>query len=100
MANLGEPESPVLLVTRPQKALDLDVGDNTESSPALTVNIDDLEVDIYVFVYERYTRAFTMMLDLSVGTVNKHRENMQRKIDCHTAAEIARLAIREALLGA
>ena len=38
-------------------------------------------------------------LDLSLGTVNKHRENLQRKLDCHSAAEIARLAIREGLLG-
>jgi DNA-binding NarL/FixJ family response regulator len=40
------------------------------------------------------------MLNLSLGTVKKHRENMQRKLDCHSAAEIARLAIREGLLGA
>ncbi len=40
------------------------------------------------------------MLDLSLGTVKKHRENLQRKLDCHSAAEIARLAIREGLLGA
>jgi DNA-binding NarL/FixJ family response regulator len=39
-------------------------------------------------------------LDLSLGTVKKHRENLQRKLDCHSAAEIARLAIREGLLDA
>ena len=39
-------------------------------------------------------------LDLSLGTVKKHRENLQRKLDCHSAAELARLAIREGLLGA
>ena len=38
------------------------------------------------------------MLDLSLGTVKKHRENLQRKLDCHSAAELARLAIREGLL--
>lgn len=37
-------------------------------------------------------------LDLSVGTAKKHRENLQRKLDCHSAAELARLAIREGLL--
>ncbi len=37
-------------------------------------------------------------LDLSLGTVKKHRENLQRKLDCHSAAELARLAIREGLL--
>lgn len=39
-------------------------------------------------------------LDLSLGTVKKHRENLQRKLDCHSAAELARLAIREGLLNA
>ena len=38
------------------------------------------------------------VLDLSLGTVKKHRENLQRKLDCHSAAELARLAIREGLL--
>lgn len=38
------------------------------------------------------------LLSLSLGTVKKHRENLQRKLDCHSAAELARLAIREGLL--
>jgi DNA-binding NarL/FixJ family response regulator len=37
------------------------------------------------------------VLELSVGTVKKHRENLQRKLDCHSSAELARLAIREGL---
>ena len=35
---------------------------------------------------------------MSLGTAKKHRENLQRKLDCHSAAELARLAIREGLL--
>jgi DNA-binding NarL/FixJ family response regulator len=38
-------------------------------------------------------------LRMSLGTAKKHRENLQRKLDCHSAAELARLAIREGLLG-
>jgi DNA-binding NarL/FixJ family response regulator len=38
------------------------------------------------------------LLGLSLGTVKKHRENLQRKLDCRSAAELARLAIREGLL--
>jgi DNA-binding NarL/FixJ family response regulator len=38
------------------------------------------------------------LLGLSLGTVKKHRENLQRKLDCHSAEELARLAIREGLL--
>ena len=37
-------------------------------------------------------------LGVSLGTVKKHRENLQRKLDCHSAAELARLAIREGLV--
>ena len=37
-------------------------------------------------------------LGISLGTAKKHRENLQRKLDCHSAAELARLAIREGLL--
>ena len=37
-------------------------------------------------------------LDMSLGTAKKHRENLQRKLDCHSAAELARIAIREGLL--
>jgi len=37
-------------------------------------------------------------LAISLGTAKKHRENLQRKLDCHSAAELARLAIREGLL--
>lgn len=37
-------------------------------------------------------------LHLSIGTAKKHRENLQRKLDCHSAAELARLAISEGLL--
>lgn len=37
-------------------------------------------------------------LKMSLGTAKKHRENLQRKLDCHSPAELARLAIREGLL--
>jgi DNA-binding NarL/FixJ family response regulator len=39
-------------------------------------------------------------LDMSLGTAKKHRENLQRKLACNSAAALARLAIREGLLEA
>lgn len=39
-------------------------------------------------------------LEMSLGTAKKHRENLQRKLDCHSAAELALLAIKEGLLNA
>ena len=43
-------------------------------------------------------KEVAFQLGVSLGTVKKHRENLQRKLDCHSAAELARLAIREGLL--
>ncbi len=37
-------------------------------------------------------------LDISLGTVKKHRENLQRKLKAHPVAELARIAIQEGLL--
>ncbi len=37
-------------------------------------------------------------LSMSLSTAKKHRENLQRKLNVHSAAELARLAIREGLL--
>lgn len=37
-------------------------------------------------------------LGITLGTAKKHRENLQRKLDCHSAAELALFAIKEGLL--
>jgi two-component system response regulator NreC len=37
-------------------------------------------------------------LGMSLGTAKKHRENLQRKLEVNSAAELARIAIREGLL--
>jgi DNA-binding NarL/FixJ family response regulator len=39
-------------------------------------------------------------LGMSLGTSKKHRENLQRKLECHSAAELALLAIKEGMLSA
>ena len=58
---------PLLLVTRPQKSVDFTIGDNTAASPAVTIHLNNLEVDFYAFLYERYVRAFTLDLTMNVG---------------------------------
>ncbi len=69
VAELGNDDGndPMLLVTRPQRAIDFTIGDNTAQSPALTVHLRDLEIDVYAFLFERYTRAFTMSATLDIG---------------------------------
>jgi len=46
----------------------------------------------------RANKEVASQLGLSLGTVKKHRENLQRKLDLHSASELARLAIKEGLL--
>jgi MYXO-CTERM domain-containing protein len=58
---------PLLLVTRPQKPLDFTIGNNDAINPALTIHLTNLEVDFYAFLYERYTRVFTLELTMNVG---------------------------------
>lgn len=58
---------PLLLVTRPTRALDFSIGENTATSPALTLHLSHLEVDFYPFAFERYTRAFTLDLSMNIG---------------------------------
>jgi DNA-binding NarL/FixJ family response regulator len=48
----------------------------------------------------RSNKEIARELSISLGTAKKHRENLQRKLDCHSTADLARLAIREGLLGA
>jgi hypothetical protein len=69
LSNLASDQGndPLLLVTRPTRALDFKIGENTVASPALTIGISHLEVDFYAFLYERYVRAFTMDLSMNVG---------------------------------
>ncbi|MCB9882639.1 MAG: response regulator transcription factor, partial [Planctomycetes bacterium] len=43
-------------------------------------------------------KEVAMVLKISPATVKKHRENLQAKLDCHSPADLARLAIREGLL--
>ncbi len=69
LADLGSDtgNDPLLLVTRPQKAIDFTIGDGTTTSPHLTIHLKNLEVDFYGFLFERYTRAFTMDLTMNIG---------------------------------
>jgi hypothetical protein len=63
----GSGKEPVMLVLRPQNPLDFTVGDGTEDSPRLSIAINDLEVDFYAYLFERYVRGFTVSLTLNLG---------------------------------
>jgi hypothetical protein len=69
LAELGteEGDDPLLLVTRPAKPIDFTIGDGTEASPSLTLHLSEFNIDFYAFIFERYTRGFTVTLDMNVG---------------------------------
>lgn len=76
-------------------------GGAQEQSPT-TSRLDTLtprEREVFqLLALGRANKEVARDLGMSVGTAKKHRENLQRKLDCHSAAELARLAIREGLL--
>ena len=53
---------------------------------------------LQLLVLGKSNKEVAHQLDITVGTTKKHRENLQRKLDCHSAAEMTLLAIREGLL--
>src|SRR5262245_40237359 len=69
----------------------------SESSALGTLTPREREV-FQLLALGKANKEVAAVLDLSLGTVKKHRENLQRKLDCHSAAELARMAIREGLL--
>lgn len=70
----------------------------TNESSALQV-LTPREREVFqLLALGKANKEVAALLGLSLGTVKKHRENLQRKLDCHSAAELARLAIREGLL--
>lgn len=74
------------------------------SQPAATTPLQSLtprEREVFqLLALGKSNKQVARELSMSLGTAKKHRENLQRKLDCHSTAELARLAIREGLLGA
>lgn len=66
-AELGQGDDPLLLVTRPAKPIDFSIGDGTEASPSLIISLSEFNIDFYAFIFERYTRGFTVTLDMQIG---------------------------------
>ncbi len=79
------------------RALRGDVPAPSEKSALAVLTPREREV-FQMLAIGKANKEVAAALDLSLGTVKKHRENLQRKLDCHSAAELARLAIKEGLL--
>lgn len=75
-------------------------GDKHEVGKGSVLMLTPREREVFVLLAMGKTnKEVARDCKISVGTVKKHRENVQRKLDCHSPAELARLAIREGMLG-
>jgi DNA-binding NarL/FixJ family response regulator len=82
------------LVARMRRGDTLENGGASRLS-SLTVR----ERDVFqLLALGKSNKEISRQLEISLGTAKKHRENLQRKLDCHSTAELARLAIREGLM--
>ncbi len=73
------------------------LGEPHPASPLASLTAREREV-FQLLALGKSNKDVARELKMSLGTARKHRENLQRKLDCHSAAELARLAIREGLL--
>jgi len=68
----------------------------------LTTNVQSLtprEREVFqLLALGKSNKEVANALQVTLGTAKKHRENVQRKLDCHSTAEMALLAIREGLM--
>lgn len=72
------------------------------SQPTATTRLQSLtprEREVFqLLALGKSNKQVARELSMSLGTAKKHRENLQRKLDCHSTAELTRLAVREGLL--
>jgi MYXO-CTERM domain-containing protein len=64
---LDDRKAPLALVLRPQTPLNFTIGQGTMMDPLINVGIQDMRVDFYAWIEERYVRLLTIGLDLNAG---------------------------------
>ena len=73
--------------------------DTSAPAPSRLATLTAREREVFqMLAIGKSNKEVASALDMSLGTAKKHRENLQRKLECNSAAELARLAIREGLL--
>ena len=53
---------------------------------------------LQLLVLGKTNKEVGRQLGISVSTIKKHRENLQRKLQCNSTADLTRIAIREGLI--
>jgi len=77
-------------------------GSNAPGAPVATrlESLTAREREVFqLLALGKSNKEIARALSMSLGTAKKHRENLQRKLNCHSTAEMAILAIREGLMG-
>ena len=62
-----DPKAPLQLVLRPQTPVAFTLGAGTATDALMHVAINDLRIDMYTWVEERWVRILTLGLDLNLG---------------------------------
>ena len=75
------------------------LADASRQNPGVLSALTSREREVFALLaIGKSNKEVAAELEMSIGTAKKHRENLQRKLDCHSTAELARIAIREGLL--
>ena len=68
LSELGaNPDDPIAVFLRPQRPVDFAIGDGTDTDPQINMEVEELEVDLYAFVFDRYVRILTITVAMNVG---------------------------------
>jgi MYXO-CTERM domain-containing protein len=72
---LEDRKAPLALVLRPQTPLNFTIGAGTDMDPLIHIAIEDMRIDFYAWIEERFVRLMTVAIDLNAGlnlTVTKN----------------------------
>jgi len=64
---LEDKKAPLELVLRPQTPINFTIGAGTMADPLVHVAIEDMRIDFYAWIEERYVRLLTLALDMNLG---------------------------------
>jgi DNA-binding CsgD family transcriptional regulator len=66
----------------------------------MTGNLTPREVEVLRLIAEGYkSKEISDYLSISINTVDKHRGNLMRKLDLHSASALTHFAHKEGLVG-
>ena len=66
----------------------------------MTGNLTPREVEVLKLIAEGYkSKEIADYLSISTNTVDKHRANLMRKLDLHSASALTHFALKEGLVG-